>query len=418
MPNPPRRSAKKSRRILSPIDDYDPFQRASSSSRTPWRHIPSELRTRPLAPEFGDSSSSRPSLVPHLSEDLFFRPLQAGSSRSTRSRPVSSPRPEPSPPADVTPPSPEISTPTPAPRHASLLVPITPPPPVRVLRMDCVLLPRPSRATLDALARFEKLCQARVAVANSKGKGKARVSLVVEVPTPAAKSKLKGRGRKSGGETGGLGKGLGKGGYAAREEGRWESSSPVREGNGSDVNMEAGENDEVDKMDLIRNEEEVVVVDDVESESALSSADSEPEIPPVAAKTPPPPKRGRKPGKKKQPEPEKSSAPSSPARSNLPTPRAQIKIDQLADLPSTYRSLPPEIEDTLDKHCHCCHGQKKGKLKMQCSNHVSRARRHRKTGEDGVHVCGSLWCQRCVLKHDLEFDLFREDFTCPMCDNS
>ncbi|KAG9094315.1 hypothetical protein FRC06_010908 [Ceratobasidium sp. 370] len=385
MPN--RRSCRKSRRIVSsPVDEYGPFQHSSNSSHTPWRHIPSELRKRPLAPEFGDSSTPRPSLAPRLSEDVFFQAPQAGSSRSTRSRPNSSPHPKPSQPAESVPSSSDISTPTPAPRHTGALVPVVPPPPVRVLRMDCVLLPRPSRATLNALARFEKLCQARVAAANGKGKGRGRVGLVVEVPTPTVKSKSKGRGRKSGGEfASGLGKGLGKGGYAAREEGRWGSSSPVRDGNGSDVNMEAGENDEVDEIDLIGNEEEeVVVVDD--DEPGLPSADSEPEIPLAAVKTPSPPKRGRKPGKKKRPEPEGPPPPSSPTHSDTPTPRTLIEIDKLADLTSTYCSLPQEIKDTLDKYCHCCRGQKKGKLKMRCTNQISRARRHKKTDEDGMNT--------------------------------
>ncbi|KAG8745460.1 hypothetical protein FRC10_008003 [Ceratobasidium sp. 414] len=426
-------TARRSRRIVnSPVDEYGPFQRPSGSSRTPWRHVPSELRKRPLAPEFGDSSTPRPSLVPHLSEDVFFRAPQAGSSRSTRSRPNLSPHPKPSHPTSLEPSSPQVSTPTPAPRHASPLVPATPPPPVRVLRMDCVLLPRPSRATLNALARFEKLRQARVAAA----KGKGRVSLVVEVPTPAAKSKSKGRGRKSGGDiAGGLGKGLGKGGYAAREEGRWESSSPVRGGNSLDVNMEVGENNEVDEMDLVQNEDEEVVVDDGEVE--LPPADVEPDIPLVALKTPSPPKRGRKPGKKKQPEPESSPTPPSPARSDMPTPLTKIKMDPLVDLASTYRSLPREIKITLDKYCHCCRGQKKGKLKMRCTNHVSRARRNKKTDDGGMNVCGSVWCQRCVLKyvilllyfrllvlsfcwrgrHNVEFDPLAK-FTCPMCDDS
>ncbi|KAG8708150.1 hypothetical protein FRC09_001408 [Ceratobasidium sp. 395] len=475
------------RRIASsPSDSYSPFR----SSRRPLRHVPSEIRARGLAPEFSDRSVG----PRRTSEERFFRPLNAGGPVSpVRPRldapvdretgvavslppsspmvvtptpapvpedvsaplpaPMPAPAPSPSPSPSLVPasssalspaptpepePEPEPSSAAPEPVHAPAITSISPPPPVppaptrtRRLRLDCVLLPRASRATLSTLVRPEKQRQPRPATttAKEKGKTKARTSFVVEVPTPAPKKR---RGRKS--EVvvgGGLGKGKGKGGYAAREEGRWESSSPVRD---DDVDVEmiadGDDSDGPDEMDLIGNANEdeggeQFIVDD-DTESRFSSADSEPEIAYMQPKTPSSRKRGPKPGKKKtktkQSETGAESVAASPARSDLPTPRTKIEMDWLVDLPTSYRrlSLSREVKDTLDKYCHCCRSQKKGKLKMVCFNQVAVARRKRKqvVDEEGMNVCGNIWCQRCILKHGIVFDPRREDFTCPVCDDT
>ncbi|KAG9125766.1 hypothetical protein FRC07_006325, partial [Ceratobasidium sp. 392] len=474
-PTPKSRSRKPKRRILSSPD--------------PFRHVPSELRARGFAPEFYNSPSfaSTPRR-PRGSEDAFFRPTGAGGTRPRpnsspdremgspiRLPPSSPPLPTPTPvPAPATPtPTPALATrtptsapvlvePTPAPAPAPVApsptpIPVelsptpapveptvipapaeptpapaepTPPPPPappRVLRMECILLPKASRATLNALARFEKLHQsrARVALANDKRKekekAKRRASFVVEVPAPATKSKAPRRKSEGGG---GLGKGKGKGGYAAREEGRWESSSPVR----TDVDMD---DDEPDEMDLIANrsedeQDEVVVDGDDESEAGFSSADSESPILHVQVKTPSPRKGGRKPGRKKkgeqvepEPEPEAEPEEGSPGPTQPPpTPKTKLALDPLVDAPSNYRRLPREIKDTTEKYCHCCRTKKQGKLKMMCSNRVARGRRKKARDEEGLKICATPWCQWCILKHGLKFDPLRDDFTCPLCDDT
>ncbi|QRV76944.1 hypothetical protein RhiJN_04959 [Ceratobasidium sp. AG-Ba] len=354
------------------------------------------------------SGPTRPPMVSRSSEDLFFRPSVPETRLGTEDR-QSVGGTEDTAPAEPLPhsslpstPAPPLSEPTPTPTpELDLSAPSTSAPkiPARVtrMRMECVLLPRPSRATLNALARFENQTRA-----GGLGKGKGKARFIIDIP-PASKA----RGRKS---VGGLGKGLGKGAYAAREEGRWESSSPTRED--ADVDME------VDEIDLIRmreqDEDEFIDVD-----GNSSSADSEPEISFVGMKTPSNRNRGRQPSSRsarKRASPSPSPCP--PTRTPR-TPRTKIQLDPRVDVASTYRSLPTDIKESGDKYCHCCRAVKNGKLKMRCTNQVSNARKRRWSKPDGeVHLCGTWWCQRCAVRNGIEFDLLAGEFTCPMCDDT
>ncbi|KAF8603163.1 hypothetical protein BDV93DRAFT_523524, partial [Ceratobasidium sp. AG-I] len=315
-----------------------------------------------------------------------------------------------------------LDTPPPQPRNTV----------TRVLRMECVLLPRASRAMREAMAQFDRVhkqVQSRstngsvVPVVPGKGMGKSvelyvktgRVNFTVEIP------RKKGRKAKSKAEGAGMGKGKGKGSYAAREEGRWESSSPVRDHPAEDddfVDIEEANNDEFDPAAGLRNDVDLPPPNEL-----------------VEPQTPLPKKRGRKPkqtpaddGLPFMPTDQPSPAHSSPvvtqsgdedvppAGPNAFVPISPIRIDHRAALPSTYKSIPRVVAETTDRYCHCCRGQKKGTLKMICANLVRR-RRGRGASLRNEHECGSWWCQRCVLKHDMTFDPFQADFTCPMCND-
>lgn len=286
----------------------------------------------------------------------------------------------------------------------------------RVLRMECVLLPRASRAMREAMAQFDRLqkrLQSRstsgsvVPVAPGKGKGKSadlyvktgRANLTVEIPMKRTrKATVKAASM-------GMGKGMGKGTYAAREEGRWRSSSPIRD--------QQDDNDD-EYVDIEEANDEVDLAAELRNEVDLPQPGSLTEEP----QTPVPKKRGRKPkpvqvddGLPFMPEEPPSPAHSSPAAlesGNEDEPPASpdvffpvspIRIDPRAASPSNYKSLPRAIAKTADKYCHCCRGQKKGKLKMQCANIVTqRGRRSRGHKSGAEHECGAWWCQRCVLK--------------------
>lgn len=226
------------------------------------------------------------------------------------------------------------------------------------------------------------------------------MNFAVEIPT---KSGRKSKPKKGAGT--GMGKGMGKGSYAAREEGRWESSSPVRDDPGTEedyVDIEDANDNGFDPAAELRSEADIPPPDDLV----------------VEPETPVPKKRGRKPKQTQEEDssPFKQAGPSSPAQpisenedpppaspevSASPevfVPKSPIRIDRRAASPSTYDSLPDEVEEGADKYCHCCRGQKKGTLKMKCANLVQRRGRRSQKPKPPSHKCGSWWCQRCVLK--------------------
>lgn len=269
------------------------------------------------------------------------------------------------------------------------------------------------REAMTQFDRVQKQFQARstsgsvvpAPVAAGRGKGKSvdlyvktgRVNFTVEIPTK------RGRKPKSKAASGGMGKGKGKGSYAAREEGRWESSSPVRDHPVDEdfVDIEEANNDTFDPAAELRSEVDLPPSGELANEP----------------QTPLPKKRGRKPkqvqvddGLPFMPAEQTSPAHTSPA-ARIPenedapvagsepfVPRSPIRIDHRAAAPSTYRSMPDAVAESVDKYCHCCRGQKKGTLKMKCTNLVTRRRRARGQKPGAQHECASWWCQRCILK--------------------
>ncbi|CUA71373.1 Mucin-2 [Rhizoctonia solani] len=113
-----------------------------------------------------------------------------------------------------------------------------------------------------------------------------------------------------------------------------------------------------------------------------------------------------------------SEAPSSPEPTTGPARKTQpvkcVVIDPQLALRSNYDSLPPEIDGSPDRYCHCCRTRSGvGKLKMRC---VSMSyRRRRGVVGNGPHECGLFWCQKCVAKHDMPFNPMSDNFKCPFC---
>ncbi|EUC65666.1 hypothetical protein RSOL_450530 [Rhizoctonia solani AG-3 Rhs1AP] len=91
-----------------------------------------------------------------------------------------------------------------------------------------------------------------------------------------------------------------------------------------------------------------------------------------------------------------------------------LVIDPQLALRSNYDALPPEIDESPDRYCHCCRTRSGvGKLKMRCVN--LSYRRRRGVAGHGPHECGLYWCQRCVAKHDMTFNPTSDSFKCPFC---
>jgi hypothetical protein len=256
----------------------------------------------------------------------------------------------------------------------------------RVLRMECVLLPRASRAMRKAMARFD-LVQERAlshtrpnvqAPEYARGKGKSAAILLGGGVSTRFAIEIPVRGRPSKGKAavgGGLGKGKGKGNYVMREE-----SPSLGENEGY---AGTGDTDE-DYRDTVD--------DDGNTNQSLSDAVDVPEISS-------PRKRGGKPDRANDAVNTPSSPvhpDSSPGGSNQNRPIKYLVIDTRLASPSAYDSLPLEIEDSPNRYCHCCRGRgMTGKLKMRCSNIVNKRWRGRKLGPQ---ECGTLWCQRCIAK--------------------
>ncbi|CAE6464339.1 unnamed protein product [Rhizoctonia solani] len=106
--------------------------------------------------------------------------------------------------------------------------------------------------------------------------------------------------------------------------------------------------------------------------------------------------------------------PSTPgSTSQAPTVKYLVIDPQLA-LPSYYESLPPEIEESSERYCHCCRTRSMaGTIKMRCGSMTHRRKKGVPQGE--AHECGLYWCQRCIAKHDIPFNPLLETFKCPLC---
>lgn len=216
----------------------------------------------------------------------------------------------------------------------------------RRLRMECVLLPRASRAMREAMARFDRVhAQDRAsdvrATPRNRGKGKSLATVStparfeVEIPAPS-------RSRK--------GKAVARGEIYERKQ-----VSSLEEGQ---LFFVRGDTD--DDYHATEN-------GDGETRRSSSDAVATPEL--LSPK-----KRDRK------------------SKRNV----KYVVIDPRLASPSAYESLPPEIEDSPNKYCHCCRSRGAGiKLKMRCSNIVTKRRRGRIVEP---HECGTLWCQRCIAK--------------------
>ncbi|CAE6459407.1 unnamed protein product [Rhizoctonia solani] len=90
-----------------------------------------------------------------------------------------------------------------------------------------------------------------------------------------------------------------------------------------------------------------------------------------------------------------------------------LVIDPQLALPSYYESLPPEIEESSERYCHCCRTRSvAGTIKMRCRSMTRRRKKGIPHGE--AHECGLYWCQRCIAKHDIPFNPLG-NFRCPLC---
>ncbi|KAF8680499.1 hypothetical protein RHS04_03915 [Rhizoctonia solani] len=106
--------------------------------------------------------------------------------------------------------------------------------------------------------------------------------------------------------------------------------------------------------------------------------------------------------------------PSTPGSTSQAPAIKYLVIDPQLALPSHYEYLPPEIEESSEKYCHCCRTRSiAGRIKMRCGSMTTRRKKGVPHGE--AHECGLYWCQRCIAKHDIPFNPLLENFQCPLC---